>query len=203
MLLLAVEHCHKNWVLHRDIKPSNCLLGENGTLKLADFGLGKLYGSPSTEMSPQAVTLWYRAPELLFGAKSYGPAADMWSVGCIFGELMLRAPLFAGKTEMDQLGMIFGALGVPNQKDWPDVATLPAYVSFEREELPMNFLSLFMAASQDAKDLLMKLLTVSPLQRLTATQALRHSYFSSQPPPTPVGKLPKLPSKSRATGSTM
>jgi len=196
MLLLAVEHCHQNWILHRDIKPANLLVGPDGQLKLADFGLAKIYGSPDRELSPQACTLFYRAPELLFGARIYGHGADMWSVGCVFAELMLRVPLFPGNTELDQLSKIFACLGTPTEKDWPNMTALPSYMPFDPWP-PTPREQIFTAASQDALDLLRNLLVYDPTRRLTATQALAHRYFITSPPPTPPSQLPKLTSKKK------
>nr|NVI70833.1 Cyclin-dependent kinase 7 [Cucujiformia]NVI70853.1 Cyclin-dependent kinase 7 [Cucujiformia] len=81
--LQGLEYLHLNWILHRDLKPNNLLVNAAGILKIGDFGLAKLYGSPSRLMTHQVVTRWYRAPELLFGAKQYGTCIDMWAVGCI------------------------------------------------------------------------------------------------------------------------
>jgi len=103
-LLRAVEACHEKWILHRDLKPDNMLFLKDGTMKLADFGLARMYGTPKTRLSPQAITLWYKPPELLLGAYEYSSAADMWSVGCIFAELLLRRPFLQGKnSDISQL----------------------------------------------------------------------------------------------------
>lgn len=107
MLLSGVQHLHDNWILHRDLKASNLLLSHKGVLKIGDFGLAREYGSPLKPYTPVVVTLWYRCPELLLGAKEYSTAVDMWSVGCIFGEFILRQPLFMGKSEIDQLNVVF------------------------------------------------------------------------------------------------
>ena len=80
-VVAGLAYCHSKWVAHRDLKPANCLVSSSGVLKIADFGLAREYGSPSRLMSPQACTMWYRAPEMLFGSMDYGPAADIWSVG--------------------------------------------------------------------------------------------------------------------------
>ncbi|GAM20236.1 hypothetical protein SAMD00019534_034110 [Acytostelium subglobosum LB1] len=191
MLLQGVEACHKNWILHRDLKPNNLLCSsETGEMKLADFGLARQYGDPHKVFSPQAVTIFYRAPELLFGAKSYGPSVDMWSVGCIFAELMLRTPYLPGNSEIDQLKKIFSALGTPNETIWPGVTSLPNYIQFtEFPATPFN--QLFTAASSDALDLLAKMLTFNPASRCTATEALAHPYFSNQPKPTSPKDLPR------------
>lgn len=106
-LLLAVAHLHDNWILHRDLKTSNLLLSHKGILKVGDFGLAREYGSPLKAYTPIVVTLWYRAPELLLCAKEYSTPIDMWSVGCIFAELLLMNALFPGKSEIDQLNRIF------------------------------------------------------------------------------------------------
>ncbi|RXG51582.1 Cyclin-dependent kinase 11B, partial [Armadillidium vulgare] len=106
-LLRAVHHLHDNWILHRDLKTSNLLLSHRGILKVGDFGLAREYGSPLKQYTPIVVTLWYRAPELLLGTKEYSCPIDVWSVGCIFGELLGMEPMFPGKSEIDQLNKIF------------------------------------------------------------------------------------------------
>lgn len=90
-----------------------------GRLKITDFGLARYFGSPNREYSHMVVTRWYRSPELLFGAKAYGTGVDMWSVGCIIGELLLRKPIFPGESDIDQLVKIFNVLGTPKEEDWP------------------------------------------------------------------------------------
>jgi cell division cycle 2-like len=104
-LLSAVALLHSNWIIHRDLKTSNLLMNNRGMMKLADFGLARMYGDPLDPdgMTSLVVTLWYRAPELLLGAKEYDTAIDMWSVGCVFAELMQKEPLFMGKNEAEQL----------------------------------------------------------------------------------------------------
>lgn len=191
MIFLSMHECHSNWILHRDIKPSNFLLGRNGQLRLADFGLAKIYGSPDRELSHQACTLWYRAPELLFGARSYGTGADIWSCGCVFAELLARKPFFQGHNELSQLSLIFAALGTPTPDTWPGLEQLPQFTKFnECAGTPLSVM--FAAASPDALDLLGKLLTFDPAKRPTAKEALEHPYFSSHPLPTPPLELPVL-----------
>lgn len=132
MALRAVDYCHVNFLLHRDIKPNNMLIGSNGILKLADFGFARMYDDYNTPMTPRAVTLWYRAPELLLGASYYGTGIDIWALGCVFAELMLRVPYFAAQGEIEQLMKIFEALGTPTEKDWPVrvLALLSFFLSF-------------------------------------------------------------------------
>jgi cyclin-dependent kinase 7 len=105
--LLGLEFLHDNWILHRDLKPNNLLINSKGVLKIGDFGLAKAYGSPSRPYTHMVVTRWYRAPELLFGARFYSTGIDIWAVGCILAELLLRLPFMAGETDLDQLAKIF------------------------------------------------------------------------------------------------
>jgi cyclin-dependent kinase 7 len=191
MLLRGCQAMHDAWVLHRDLKPSNLLLSPGGILKIADFGLARVYGSPSREMTSTVVTIYYRAPELLFGARQYGTAVDMWSVGCILAELMRRIPFFPGRGELDQLGKIFHVLGTPTEEDWPGMSTLPSYMAFARQ--PCTALaSHFVAASPEFADLLAWMFKFDPNARPTAQQALEHAYFSAHGAiaPAPVDKLP-------------
>lgn len=102
-LLAATAFMHHHWYLHRDLKPSNLLMNNTGEIKLADFGLARPVSEPKSSLTRLVVTLWYRAPELLLGAPSYGKEIDMWSIGCIFAEMITRTPLFSGKSELDQL----------------------------------------------------------------------------------------------------
>lgn len=102
-LVSATAHMHSQWIVHRDLKTSNLLMNNRGQLKIADFGLARHLGEPLTQL---VVTLWYRAPELLLGAVTYGAEVDMWSIGCIFGELLLKEPLLQGKNEVDQLAKV-------------------------------------------------------------------------------------------------
>lgn len=110
-LLRAIGHLHDNWILHRDLKTSNLLLSHNGILKVGDFGLAREYGSPLKPYTPIVVTLWYRAPELLLGQKEYSTHIDVWSIGCILAELVQMKPLFCGKSEQDQLHLMYKLLG--------------------------------------------------------------------------------------------
>ena len=105
-ILSATEFLHSHWILHRDLKTSNLLMNNRGEIKVADFGMTRYYGDPSPKLTQLVVTLWYRAPELLLGAESYGAEIDMWSIGCIFGELLTKDPLFQGKNEVEQLSKV-------------------------------------------------------------------------------------------------
>ncbi|EME28234.1 Cyclin-dependent kinase 7 [Galdieria sulphuraria] len=182
MILCGVAKLHENWVLHRDLKPSNILMDTQGVLKLTDFGLSKLFASPYRKYTNQVVTRWYRAPELLFGATQYGTGIDMWSVGCIFAEMMLRQPYFPGDSDIDQLSKIYSALGTPTEEEWPGVAALPAYVEFTPKPRP-PMRQTFTAASDEALDLLNQFLLFDPWKRISAQDALNHPYFKKPPLP--------------------
>uniref|UniRef100_A0A672M9W5 Cyclin-dependent kinase 7 n=1 Tax=Sinocyclocheilus grahami TaxID=75366 RepID=A0A672M9W5_SINGR len=180
-----------------DLKPNNLLLDENGVLKLADFGLAKAFGSPNRVYTHQVVTRWYRAPELLFGARMYGVGVDMWAVGCILAELLLRVPFLAGDSDLDQLTKIFEALGTPTEETWPGMSSLPDYVSFKPfPGTPLEHI--FSAAGDDLLELLNGLFTFNPCTRTTASQALKIRYFSNRPGPTPGPQLPRPNSSTEA-----
>ena len=190
--LRGLAWCHKSWVLHRDLKPANLFLTPGGVVKLGDFGLARFYGSPDRKYTGQVVTRWYRPPELLFGAKFYGAAVDMWSVGCIFAELMLRVPFFHGKSDIEQLSRIFTARGTPTEETWPGVSALPDYLAFEAQPgTPLR--DVFTAATPQALGLLEAMLTLNPGERITAQAALEHPYFASDPPAAPFADLAPPP----------
>ncbi|KAJ1973188.1 Cyclin-dependent kinase 10 [Dimargaris verticillata] len=169
--------------MHSDLKLSNLLVTAQGTLKIADFGLGRIYATPSERMTPRVVTLWYRAPELLLGDKRYTPAVDMWSVGCIFGEFLLHQPCLPGTSELQQLERIVDLLGTPRERIWPGIRNLPLYRSMALPKQPYNNVRVrFANASPGAHQLLNALFTYDPNERVTAGQALAHGYFQEAPP---------------------
>lgn len=110
----AVEFLHDHWILHRDLKTSNILMNNRGEIKLADFGMARFCGDPPPQdLTQLVVTLWYRAPELLLGTTTYDTSVDMWSLGCIFGELLTKNPLLQGKNEVDQLSKVSQPSSLP------------------------------------------------------------------------------------------
>jgi len=190
MSIRGLEFCHRNFIIHRDLKPNNLLISSDGQLKLADFGLAREISEPGYKMTCQVITRWYRPPELLFGCRYYSGSVDMWSIGCIFAELMLRTPYLPGSSDMDQLRTTFRALGTPTEDDWPGHTKLPDYVpvgQFPKQSLR----DLFTAASADALNLMGGCLLYEPRKRLTAREALQHPYFFALPYPTHPSKLPK------------
>ncbi|XP_035500536.1 cyclin-dependent kinase 11B isoform X4 [Scophthalmus maximus] len=197
-LLRGVRHLHDNWILHRDLKTSNLLLSHKGILKIGDFGLAREYGSPLKPYTPIVVTLWYRSPELLLGAKEYSTAVDMWSVGCIFGELLTQKPLFPGKSEIDQINKVFKDLGSPSEKIWPGYNELPAVKKMTFTEYPYNNLRKRFGAllSDQGFDLMNKFLTYCPSKRILSDEGLKHEYFRETPLPIDPSMFPTWPAKS-------
>lgn len=199
MTLKGLEYLHLNWILHRDLKPNNLLVNSMGILKIGDFGLAKFYGSPNRIYTHQVVTRWYRCPELLFGARQYSTGVDIWAVGCILAELLLRVPFLPGESDLDQLKRIFETLGTPTEETWPDINLLPDYIQFK--VFPAQSLrDIFTAAPEDLIQLANKLLALYPLYRCTCTEALNMAYFSNKPAPTIGTKLP-LPSSHSANNN--
>ncbi|KDQ12065.1 hypothetical protein BOTBODRAFT_34920 [Botryobasidium botryosum FD-172 SS1] len=183
-LLSAVAHCHANWVLHRDLKTSNLLMNNRGSMKVADFGLARKFGDPLGDMTQLVVTLWYRAPEILLGEKTYSTAVDMWSVGCIFGELILNEPVFQSKGEIELLASIFKLLGSPTEETWPGYSALPLAQTITLPSQTHSTLrNKFPLVTHAGLDLLSKFFTYDPEQRISAEEALRHPYFSEAPLP--------------------
>ncbi|KAF9800068.1 hypothetical protein SFRURICE_016945 [Spodoptera frugiperda] len=183
-LLTAIQYLHHSRVFHRDLKPSNILITEDGILKVADFGMARDYDIPYQQYTPVVVTRWYRAPELLLRSKTYGTPIDMWSVGCIFAELMNLQPLFPGSSEINQLKVIFEVLGTPSDTVWPGYSKLTLASNIIFDEFPSG--GLRKKINQDLLtdngfSLLLELLTYDPSMRATATEALLHPYFDEQP----------------------
>ncbi|KAJ3008233.1 Cyclin-dependent kinase 10 [Thoreauomyces humboldtii] len=153
---------------------------------MADFGLARKFELPSVPMTPKVVTLWYRAPELLLGEKSYTTAVDMWSVGCIFGELLQTSPLLPGKTEANQLSLIVSLLGTPTPQIWPGFRDLPLAKMWRLPDAKTtsgysNVMKFERRHGRQACGLLGWLLTYDPAKRCSVREAERCSYFAEQP----------------------
>ena len=196
MLGRAVWFCHENFVLHRDIKPNNLLIAADGEVKLADFGLARSFSDPYRPMTYQVITRWYRPPELLFGARFYSGAVDVWSMGTVLAELILRFPFLAGNTDVHQLELICNAIGTPTEENWPGVSKLEGYLKYDKAAtIPVRgkdfYLSRFGTAGPVGVDLLMSMLALDPRKRCTARQVLEHKWWSSDPRPTAKEDLPK------------
>eukprot|EP00055_Hartaetosiga_balthica_P006744 m.21881 g.21881 ORF g.21881 m.21881 type:complete len:361 (+) comp5400_c0_seq1:1579-2661(+) len=182
-MLRGVSYCHQHMILHRDLKPQNILLDKHMRLKIADFGLARPFGIPVASYSHEVVTLWYRAPDVLLGSVYYDAAIDMWSVGCIFAELMLTVPLFRGSTVQSQLVEIVKQLGAPNADAWPALPSYPHFTSYSSlfdigtNDGPVKLRDRFSRAPPHVLDLLEKMLQYAPENRITAADALQHQYF--------------------------
>ena len=194
MLGRAVWFCHENFVLHRDIKPNNLLIAADGEVKLADFGLARSFSDPYRPMSHQVITRWYRPPELLYGARFYSGAVDIWSMGMVFAELIIRKPFVPGNTDMHQLELICQAIGSPGEDNWSGVSKLPDYVKSDTQQ-PVRgrdfYMATFGTAGPMGVELLMSTLTLDPRKRSTARQFLEHKWWRSNPRPTKKEDLPK------------
>ena len=196
MLGRAIYFCHANFVLHRDIKPNNLLIAADGEVKLADFGLARSFADPYANMTHVVITLWYRPPELLFGARHYSGAVDVWSMGMVFAELLLRVPYAATHSdkEIAQLETICDAIGTPDEANWPGVTSLPNYVAMDKH-VPVRgrdyYMAKFPTAGAQGVDLLMAMLALDPKRRITARAVLEHKWWAVEPRPTERENLPR------------
>eukprot|EP01137_Pigoraptor_chileana_P011306 Opistho-2@61952 len=192
MLLRGVAYCHENNIMHRDLKPANLLISPTGHLKLADFGLARVFSSDGDRLySHQVATRWYRAPELLYGARRYDAGVDMWAVGTIFGELLNNSPLFPGESDIDQLYCVLRVLGTPSERNWPGLSQLPDYnkITFQHMQ-PIPLEDIVPDAAPEALDLLKRLLVYSSADRISAREAMLHPYFFTDPLPAHHSELP-------------
>jgi len=180
----GLAYCHSHGVLHRDMKPQNLLIDYEGHIKLADFGLARMFKLPVRTFTHEVITLWYRPPEILLGSKFYNAPVDLWSLGCIFSEMLTKIPLFPGDSEIDQLFRIFRGLGTPTEATWPGVYMLPEYKSafpnWQGKDaykiLPDSF-----EFEHNVKDILAKMLVYDPQRRISAMEALKHPYLQNVP----------------------
>ncbi|KAF2766490.1 serine/threonine protein kinase, CMGC family, CDC2/CDK subfamily [Teratosphaeria nubilosa] len=200
-LASAVDFLHDRCILHRDLKTSNILLNNRGEIKLADFGMARVVASPPpANLTQLVVTLWYRAPELLLGAKQYDAAIDMWSLGCVWGELLAKTPLLQGKNEVDQLAKIFTLCGVPNSATWPEFKSLPHARTLRlpppsKQPASSPIRTNFPTLTNAGASLLDSLLSLNPARRPTARAMLHHPYFREHPRAKPTAMFPTFPSK--------
>ncbi|ESO82954.1 hypothetical protein LOTGIDRAFT_204877 [Lottia gigantea] len=177
-LLQGIAFCHAHRVLHRDLKPQNLLIDTQGNIKLADFGLARAFGVPVRTYTHEVVTLWYRAPEILLGSRFYSTPVDVWSLGCIFAEMITRRPLFPGDSEIDQLFRIFRTLGTPDENTWPGISQLPDFKTTFPRWPQQPIANVVTSLCDEGKDLITKMLYYEPSRRVSAKAALLHPYFS-------------------------
>ncbi|XP_047941979.1 probable serine/threonine-protein kinase At1g54610 [Salvia hispanica] len=193
-LLSGLEHCHNNGVLHRDIKCSNLLIDNEGTLRIADFGLASFFNPESKRpMTSRVVTLWYRPPELLLGATRYGVGVDLWSAGCILAELFAGKPIMRGRTEVEQLHKIFKLCGSPPEEYWRK-SKLPNATLYKPQQPYKRCLAeTFKDFPPSALALTETLLAIDPDARCSATEALNTEFFTTEPYACEPSSLPKFP----------
>lgn len=179
-LLKGIEYIHKHKVLHRDLKPQNLLISKDNILKIADFGLARGYGIPVKNYTHEVVTLWYRAPDVLLGSKVYGTTVDIWSIGCIFAEMVTGKPLFMGKSEPDQVKKIFKIRGTPSDIYAPGLRDLPEWGVNENviDNCPGEDIKKYVPSlDSEGLDLLLKFIQIDPEKRISADEALKHPFF--------------------------
>lgn len=184
-ILRGMKYCHSAGILHRDLKPKNLLVNSNCDLKIWDFGLSRadipsLYETGA--MTDYISTRWYRAPELLFGSEYYTAAVDMWSIGCIFAELLTRTSFLPGTDTENQLELIIEMIGVPERKTiekfWGgDVPEFFSKTTPSTDEETKEFTKRFKDIDETALDLLKQMLTFDPGERISVENAIKHDFF--------------------------
>ncbi|KAJ8946421.1 hypothetical protein NQ314_008903 [Rhamnusium bicolor] len=174
-----------------------------GILKIADFGLARIYSNDKPRLySHQVATRWYRAPELLYGSRTYTPSVDMWSVGCILGEMINRQPVFPGETDIEQLAIVLNTLGTPNEDIWPGLTQLPDYnkIAFTPNN-GKRWSIIFPTADTFTLDLISKILIYNGAKRMLAKEveiffihsnALKNKFLFEKPLPAKLSDMPKL-----------
>lgn len=184
-LLKSLHYMHTAELLHRDIKPSNLLLNSDCHVKLCDFGLCRsvadIKASSTVPLTDYVATRWYRAPEILLGSTKYSKPVDMWSLGCILGEMITGKPIFPGNSTMNQIERIIELCGRPTPEDIAAIRS--PFVTTMLESVPTtkkkSFEELFPTASPEALDLLHRTILFNPDKRISAADALRHPYVAA------------------------
>ena len=182
-ILRGLKCIHSAKVMHRDLKPGNLLVNSNCEIKICDFGLARV-ADPTKNfsgfMTEYVATRWYRAPEIILGWREYTQAVDLWSVGCIFAELLGRKVLFPGKDCVAQISLIFNVLGTPSEEDLVHIGSEKArrYIRSLPHSPGMTFAHCYPSASAEAIDLLTQLLRFDPNKRIDVYEALKHPYLA-------------------------
>lgn len=180
-ILRGLNYLHSANVLHRDLKPGNILVNSNWDLKICDFGLARTNARCGcVKMTEYVVTRWYRAPELLLGCCRHGPPVDVWSVGCIFAEMLGRRPMFRGAGPLDQLHKIIEVLGTPPKQDLEFIKSprTRVYIRSLPHSDGIPFWRVFPHEYPPGLDLLERMLAFDPNKRITVAEALQHPYLA-------------------------
>lgn len=175
-LLLGLKHCHEQGIMHRDLKPQNLLIENGIKLKIADFGLSRNFNIPVGKYTHEIVTLWYRAPEILLGARYYSTSIDVWAVGCILVEMITGKPLFCGESEIEQLLAIFRILGTPSGKSWPCITSFKDWHEFPQWN-SRSLTEVLPKLDGDGIQLIISLLRLDPSKRISVSNAIDSSFF--------------------------
>lgn len=197
-LLKGVKYLHSAGIIHRDLKPANLLVNEKCDLKICDFGLARFENDvtkdKNTFLTEYVATRWYRAPEIMLSLAQYSKAIDIWSIGCILAEMVLREPIFPGKDYRHQLLLIFEVLGTPSEQDMESIKLqrardyIKTHASSQRK-IPMK--KIFRKAHPEAIDFIEKTLTFNPDKRMTIQDCLEHPYvYEFRDPSTEVESEP-------------
>ncbi|TRM60326.1 kinase-like domain-containing protein [Schizophyllum amplum] len=189
-LLEGTEYMHRNNIVHRDMKAANLLINNEGVLQIADFGLARAFdprvgqGLLDRKYTNCVVTRWYRPPELLLGARQYGSEIDLWGIGCVLGEMFVRHPILPGSSDLDQLDRIWQLCGTPNQQTWPNFDGLPGCEGVKRfTQYNRQIGKHYHTWGKELISIMEQLLSCNPRERITATEALDHEWFWTEPFP--------------------
>ncbi|CAD8150411.1 unnamed protein product [Paramecium octaurelia] len=178
-ILKGMNECHRKKCMHRDLKPQNILISKDGKVKIGDFGMARSFQQVPGSYTYEVITLWYRPPELLLKPCCYTTAIDVWSIGCIFAQMVLNAPLFAGDSEIQQMKLICESIS--SKQDDVQVLSNSQFQEELERRLDQQFQNTQM--TQDGLDLLKKLLQLNPANRISCQEALRHPFFNNTQEP--------------------
>ena len=213
-LCQGLEYLHQNYIMHRDLKVANILYTNDGAIKIADFGMARVFSQPHEKYTPKVVTMWYRCPEILLGTKEYDEKCDMWSLGCMFGELIKGENILRGEKELDQMIKIVNFIGKPSKDDLNEIRNYPNTKMLENQLKKQSFGGISNTnnkngnvdiakvlngidsfckqfhLSEETVNLLKAMLSFSSNKRISAKACLKHAYFLSEGP-KPSNMMPK------------
>ena len=177
-ILCGVNYLHSLKYLHRDIKPDNILISSEGKIILTDFDLCRQESKgKDDQMTRTAVTLYYRAPEIFFGDSYYNNKIDIWSIGCVFAEMITGKPIFKANNELGTLSNIIENIGCPNEDNWPGVSQLPNYLPFGGGEFKIGKILEEGGLSKEGINMVTNMLMLDPKKRPTCEEMMKNDYF--------------------------